>query len=149
MLNEEFRECMIELDIYLARKLWNHTFPHLVQPTTDQQMLVMLHHARTQTQSISLRLRAYSHRWLCDNGYPSGLPDELKPKAEQIFPKVVEAVGISVNVRSPEMQPVADAMHGAMVESVMNSFEDGVKDPKIVKDNMLLAKVKAFRKMIG
>src|SRR6266403_1167373 len=95
-----FRRCLIDLDVAAARKLWAQTRPGFVRPDNDKEMLIVLHHARTQASSIALRQRAWSHRWLLDHGYPSGLPDKLKPRAERIYPRVVEAVGISVNARS-------------------------------------------------
>jgi hypothetical protein len=75
---------------------------------SDAEALVTLHHARTQAESIALKLRAWSHRWLLEHGYPSGLPDHLKPSAERIYPRVVEGVGISVNFRSPILQPITE-----------------------------------------
>ena len=105
----------------------------------------MLHHARTQAASMPLNLRAYSHRWLLDHGYPSGLPDELKPRAERIYPRVASAVGISVNVRSAFMKPVAEALRGAMSDAVMDAYADGKTDPAFVSARMREAREKIMR----
>lgn len=148
-MQSEFQRCLIDLDIPAAKKLWAHCFPHLAQPADDNQTLFMLHRARTEAQSIPLKLRAYSHRWLLDNGYPSGLPDELKPKAERMYPKIVTGVGISVNFKSTELKPVADAVHRAMSDAVMTAYADNETDPAIVKALMMQARKKTISGLLG
>lgn len=149
MLSGELRRCLEAVDVAGVRRLWQHVSPHLPQPKTDAEARVAIHHARTQSQSIAFKLRAYSHRWLTDNGYPSGLPDELKPRAERIYPKVVEAVGISVNFRTPEFRPVSGLVRGAMSDAVLESFADRVTDPVKVSAHMAEAKRKTIRKLLG
>lgn len=147
--NAEFRRCLEQADIDGIRKLWKHVSPHLPQPKTDAEALVAVHRARTQSQSIAFKLRAYSHRWLTDQGYQSGLPDELKPRAERIYPKVVDAVGISVNFRTLEFKPVAALVQGAMSDAVLESFADHVTDPVKVSARMAEAKRKTIRGLLG
>src|SRR6476620_6475738 len=96
------RQCLEEANAPAVRKLWAEMCPHLPQPESDFEALACLHRARTEARSMPLNLRAYSHRWLLDRGFPSGLPDHLKPKADRLYPQVVSAVGIAVTVRSPE-----------------------------------------------
>src|SRR5882724_2493650 len=110
----EFRRCLEECDISAVRKLWWHLAPNLHQPASDHEALATIHRARTEAAWMRLRPRAYSHRWLLDHGYPSALPDELKPKAERLYPRIVEAVGISVNVTSPILKPLMALVHQAM-----------------------------------
>jgi hypothetical protein len=81
------RSILQDLDVQAARLAWGEP--------DDAKTLVMLHMARTAAKSIPMGLRAYSHRWLVDHGLPSQLPDELKPKAERMYPQVVSAVGIA------------------------------------------------------
>jgi hypothetical protein len=145
----EFRRCLEVVDIDGIRKLWAHVSPHLPQPQSDAEALVTIHQARTQAKSVAFNLRAYSHRWLTDNGYPSGLPDDLKPSAERVYPKIVEAVGISVNFRTLEFRPVANLVRGAMSDAVMESFADRVVDPVKVSAHMAEAKRTAVRKLLG
>ena len=102
----EVRRCLIDCDVAQLRKLWQHVAPHLPQPETDADALVSLHFARTLASFVSFRARAYSHRWLIDNGWPSGLPDHMKPRAERLYPRVVEGVGVSVNASSKLFQPI-------------------------------------------
>lgn len=145
----EFRRCMVELDIVTMRKLWRHVSPHLPQPKTDEETLAALHLARTQARSMPLKLRAYSHRWLTERGIPSQLPDQLRPKAERMYPVVADAVGISVNAKSSILQPIVPLIRGAMESAVLESYADGQKDPSIIKVRMNEAKLTTVRKLVG
>lgn len=109
-----FKRCLEQLDVEGIRKLWRHVSPHLHQPATEHETLATLHRARTQCRAIGLRLRAYSHKWLLDHGYGSGLPDELKPVAERIYPRKVEGVGVAVRM------PKAFAAAGEEIQREMN-----------------------------
>lgn len=141
-----FRHCLEECDVIGIRRLWAHVAPDLPQPTNDHEALATLHRARTEARSIALRLRAYSHRWLLDHGYPSGLPDELKPRAERLYPQVVEAVGIAVGSKYPE---VVTSIRGAMEYAVLDTHADGVTDPVIVKNRMMEARARERRALFG
>lgn len=149
MHSAEFRRCLEQLDVAAIRKLWHHVSPHLPQPKTDAEALVTLHHARTQTESIAIKLRAWSHRWLLDHGYPSGLPDHMKASAERIYPRVVEGVGISVNFRSPILKPITEQVRGAMEDAVSEAYADKRTEPAFVRARMLEARATAMRKLVG
>lgn len=136
----EFRRCLEQCDVAAIRRLWAHVSPHLPQPASDTEALATIHRARTETKSIPLKLRAYSHRWLAERNLPSGLPDELRPAAERMYPRVVEAVGISVNAKSEWLRPVARAMQGAMSDAVMDAYAHGKTDPVFVKARMMEAR---------
>src|SRR5262249_47481856 len=71
----EFRRCLEQLDVAGIRKLWRHVSPNMPQPKNDAEALISLHSARTQSEAMPIKLRAWSHRWLLDNGLPSQLPD--------------------------------------------------------------------------
>lgn len=149
MHSAEFRRCLEEIDIAGVRRLWAHVSPHLPQPKTDHEALVTIHHARTQANSIRLRLRAWSHRWLLDNGYPSGLPDELKPSAERLYPKIVQGVGISVNAKSALMKPITGLIRKSMEDAVSDAFADGNIDPVFVSARMKEAREKEVKRLLG
>lgn len=150
MSASEFRRCLEECDIDGVRKLWAHVSPHLPQPTSHADTLVIIHRARTQTNSIALNLRAYSHRWLLDQGYSSGLPDELKPSAERLYPKVTGAVGLSINVGSPWLKPIVPIVRGAMQDAVLEAEADGkLDDASHVKRRMMEAREYTMKKLIG
>lgn len=139
----EFRRCLEECDVSGIRRLSAHVMPHLPQPKSDAQALVSIHHARTQSVWIRLPLRAYSHRWLLERGLPSGLPDELKPSAERLYPQKTAAVGISVNSKYPVVQR---AIHGAMRDAVLETYADGhAEQPEIVKARMMEARARERR----
>jgi hypothetical protein len=141
------RQVLVECDVFGARRLWAEYAPHMPQPKDDAEALVCLHRARTESASIALRLRAYSHRWLVDHGWPSGLPDELKPMVERIYPAVAAAVGIAVKSAHPE---VATEVRGAMEAAVLEADADGrLTDVPFVKRRMLEARAKARKRLFG
>lgn len=148
-LPEHFRQCMVELDINLARKLWKHIAPNMPQPGNDADVLATMHMARTQMRTIAFKLRAYSHRWCVDNGFPSALPDELKPKAERIYPRIVDGVGIACKAMSPVTAPVLHLVRREMENAVLEAYADRRTEPSFVKGRMMEARAKAKRKLLG
>lgn len=150
MINAAFRRCLETLDTADASRLWAHAFPHLPAPDNDVAMLTMLHVARTQTKSIAFKLRAYSHRWLLERDLPSQLPDELKPSAERVYPRVALAVGISYMFRDPLLKPASDMIRGAMETAVLEAEGDGkLLDSEHVKARMYEARDRERRALFG
>lgn len=141
-MNDEFRKILIALDANAARRAWSVVAPHLPQPATDAEALVCLHMARTAAETIPPKHRFYSHRWLTDNGYPSGLPDRLRPPAERMYPKKVDAVGVAVKSAVPEIRT---AITGAMSDAVADCYANGDRDPLIVKPQMMAARARERR----
>lgn len=141
-MNDAFRQALIELDVPAARAVWSSVAPHLPQPATDDEALACLHMARTQAQTIVPRLRFTSHRWLLDHGYPSQLPDGLKPSAERMYPRIVDAVGVAVRSQHPE---VRTAITGAMSDAVADCYANGDRHPLVVKPQMLAARARERR----
>jgi len=145
-----FRECMEQLDATRARAVWGHVCPHLPQPANDAHTLVVLHMARTAAASMKFKSRAYSHAWLVERGYPSQLPDELKPSAERMYPRNAPAVGISVNFRAPELAPAAVMIRGAMENAVLEAEADGkLENSEHVKARMAEARAKERKALFG
>lgn len=145
-----FRRCLEAGDANAARLLWKYVFPALPQPTSDLEALATLHAARTAARSILFKLRAYSHRWLVDNGYPSAMPDELKPKAERVYPRVTAAVGISVNTKSEILKPITGLVRAAMEDAVLEAHADGkLGDSAFVKVRMFEAKDRIIKQLVG
>jgi hypothetical protein len=149
MHSAEFRRCLEALDVAAMRKLWRRVSPHLAQPKDDAEALATIHHARTQSESIGLKLRAWSHRWLLERGYPSGLPDHMKPAAERLYPRVVESVGISVNFSSPILQPIAAEVRGAMEHAVQDAYASKRTEPAFLRARMQEARETTMRKLVG
>lgn len=145
--SDEMRRCLELLDVDGVRRLWAHISPHLPQPQSDAQALVMLHRARTEARSVRFKLRAYSHRWLVDNGWPSGLPDELKPKAERIYPRFVGGVGISVNTKSDWLKPAALEIRKSMENAVEDAYAEGRTEPAFVSARMAEARLYTINKL--
>ncbi len=143
----EMRRCLERCDILGTQKLWAHIAPNMPQPKSDADTLMVIHHARSQSVWLRLRDRAYSHRWLLDHGYPSGLPDDLKPKAERMYPVVVEGVGIAVKATSRLMRPLVAEVHRAMTDAVLEVYADGHKGPEFVKARMQEARNKILSRI--
>jgi hypothetical protein len=101
-----------------------------------------MHAARTGSDSISFRARAYSHAWLIERSLPSILPDELRPRAERMYPRPADAVGIAVHTRTP----IALAIRGAMEDAVRDA---GVHDPALTKRAIMSARAHVRRKLLG
>jgi hypothetical protein len=146
-MHEHFRAALETLDIALLRKMWARVMPHLPQPQTDEQALTAAHVARTAAQSVSFRARAYSHAWLIERGLPSRLPDELKPRAERMFPRVVDAVGIAVRALNEDRKPLARIIERAMSDAVADCYANGDRDPEIVKARMREARASMFKRL--
>lgn len=145
-LQDQFRQYLVAADVDGVRRLWAHAFPNMPQaPQRDRDVLIQIHLARTQMVSIPLKLRAYSHRWLLDNGYPSMLPDDMKPKAERIYPRIAEAVGISVTASNPLFKPVAKSIERAMADAVEDAFASGRREPEFLKARMNEARAREHR----
>lgn len=132
----QFRQCLIDLDVVGICDLWFHVSPHLPQPKNNDEALATIHYARTQARSIPLRLRCYSHAWLCERGLPSGLPDCWKPKASRLYPHNVNAVGVAVLAMSEANKPMARAIEKAMSDAAMECYADGVTDVDRIRGRM-------------
>ena len=149
-LRSAMQSCLMTLDVPLARKIWQEQFSHLESPKSDEEMLAMLHVARTQNPMINLRFRSYSHRWLIERGLPSMLPDELKQSAERMYPRMVSSVGISVNSNSPIVHPIIPFVQSAMENAVLEVYADGKQeDIKLLKQRMEEARLMTVRKLLG
>lgn len=144
-----FRRLLEAGDVDGLVKAWAAVAPHLPRPETREQAEIAMHVARTAAISIEFRHRAWSHRWLTERDLPSHLPDDLKPKAERMYPRIVEGVGISVNVRNPLLKPAAVEVRKAMEVAVEESFADGKKDPAFVTARMQEAREKTWRALMG
>ena len=146
----ELQRVAESLDVPGARRVWKAIAPHLPQPGGDHEVLIMLHHARTQSDTIAFKHRAYSHAWLGDRAIPSGLPDHLKPRAERLYPRVVSAVGIGVLAMSRVVAPIANQIRTSMEDAVLEAEADGkLLDSPHVRRRMAEAKERTVKKLVG
>lgn len=133
---DEFRRCLVDCDIEGIRKLWKHVYPSMPQPESDEDTLVCIHLTRTAAERVPFRFRAYSHAWLTERTIRSLLPDELRPKADRMYPHVVSAVGICVATLGNRKTDYHHAVMRAMSDRVADLYADGIEDPLIVKARM-------------
>ncbi len=143
----EFKRCLETCDVVAIRKLWQHIAPHLHQPSTDFETLATIHCARTRSEWCSFRLRAYSHSWLIDHGFPSLLPDNLKSKAERLYPRIVEGVGISINYGSNLLTVAGKMIQDEISNAVAELYADGDTDVAIVKNRIKEVREVAIRRL--
>lgn len=136
------------MDVGGAIALWAVACPHLPVPGADEAVVVM-HMARTGAASLDLRHRAYSHAWLRDNDYPSQLPDEMRPRAERMYPKIADSVGISVNTSSDLFRPIVPLVERAMSDAVLECYADGHRESEVVRPRMFEARRDVVRKLLG
>lgn len=143
--SSEFRRILEACDARAARAAWARLAPGMPQPESDADALIVIHRARTEARSMPLRARAYSHRWLLDHGIPSGLPDELLSRAERLYPKIVEGVGIMALFPQPHT-PIVQA---AMRDAVNECYADRRTEPAFVKARMMEAREREKRLLLG
>jgi hypothetical protein len=144
-----FRIALEAGDLATLRGLWASAAPHLPQPASDAEAEIVMHRARTESGAVTLRARAWSHRWLTERNLPSGLPDHLRPKAERLFPIVAEGVMISVKARSEIFRPAAAQIERAMSDAVADAYADGRKDPVFVRARMAEARARTAKALFG
>lgn len=145
----EFFRCMVAMDVAVARRLWAHMNAHLYQPASDDEMAIVLHHARTQSDQVPLRKRAYSHAWLRERSLPTGLPDALRPAAERLYPVIVDAVAISCRGSSPLMAPIVGLVRKSMENAIEDAYAEGRREPGFVRARMEEARQGTVKKLLG
>lgn len=139
-------DCLERVDIEGMRRLWAKVAPQM--PTHDNAgMVAAIHLARTRSELVRFKLRAYSHAWLIDHSYPSLLPDDLRPRAQRLYP--VTALGVGIAVRS-KYEEVKAVITGAMSDAVLEAEADGrLMDSPFVKSRMMEARKNATKKLFG
>lgn len=148
--NTEFLRLLEAGDAAAVVAAWSQLFPGMPKPESQAQAEIVLHHARTQTEALRLQHRAYSHAWLCERGLPSGLPDNLRPSAERVYPVKKLAVGVSVNFSAPWLRPAASLIRGAMEDAVLEAHEDGkLADSAHVSARMKEARAREEKALFG
>lgn len=145
----DFRRCLESGDVDGLRAAWAAVMPELPQPETREQAEIVMHRARTEAECLPLRARAYSHRWLTERLLPSGLPDHLKPGAERLYPRVVDAVGVSINFRSRLLKPASRIVERSMCDAVEDAYAAGRKEPAFVKARMTEARDRTIKALFG
>lgn len=145
----EFRQLLEAGDVDALRSAWHRLMPHLPQLKTREEAEIAMHMARTGASTVTLRARAYSHRWLVERGHQSQLPDELKPKAERMYPVIVEGVGIFIETRNDFLKPALLEVRGAMEDAVNDAYAEGRTEPSFVKARMEEARTKTMQLLFG
>ncbi len=66
-----------------------------------------------------------------------------------MYPRVVEGVGISVNIMSPTLKSIAPVIQKSMEDAVQECYNDGKTDIIFIKKRMKEAKDRTIRKLFG
>ena len=134
----EFRRCLVDCDKEGIRKIWKHVAPNMPIPENDDDTLVCIHITRTATERLPFRFRAYSHSWLRERFpvNPSLLPEDLKPRAERMYPRIVSAVGICVASFGNKKTDYHHHVSTKLCELVADMYADGIEDPVLIKARM-------------
>ena len=149
MSGAQFRQALADGDLEALRGIWASAMPHLPQPSREAAEIAM-HRARTETGSLPLRPRAYSHRWLTERGHESGLPDRLKQPAERLYPRVVEAVGYSFTIQSPIFRPAGQVIQDAVCGAIEDIYADAASpEVPMVKARMAEVRDLTIRREFG
>jgi hypothetical protein len=133
---QEFRRCLIQMDVAGMMRLWAYVAPHLARQS-PKHALISMHMARCEMKHIATRLKVYSQEWLIERGYQkvdgrwvSGvLPDEV----------ISSAVGIAVRSSDPR---VRKRIHRAMSDALENERARGATDPERQREAMLRARAR-------
>lgn len=150
MTHRTFRDLLESGDVRQLMKHWRAAAPHLPQPETVEQAEIVMHMARTGAESVSFDKRAYSHAWLTERARPSQLPDNLKPRAERLYPRVVSAVMIANKVTNQYFAPAAAEVQTAMEHAVLDAQAEGrLEDSVFVHARMMEARDRTYRQLFG
>ena len=139
MASASFREALGSGDVRRTWQLWAAISPDMPQPENYDEAEVVMHQARTASESMALEKRIYSHAFLDERGLPSHLPDEMKPKRERKGPPVIfSAALICVGTLSSnsDRREEAKAMERAMEDAVGDMIMSGVTDRKRIAKRM-------------
>ena len=130
MLQAAFRDCLDSGDAVRLLKIYGTVYPKMPAPKDVEEAWVVLHQARTGAESVKLEKRFYSHAWLMERGLKSSLPDELRPKVQQICPVIVSAVGVAVKAFSSRSDRVEEAasLEQVMARAAGDMIRDGIFD---------------------
>lgn len=77
------------------------------------------------------------------------MPDNLKPRAERIYPKIVAGVGVSMNASSDLMVAILPIVHRSVNNAIEEAFADGRTEPGFVSTRMRAAREATVRQLIG
>jgi len=150
MLHDHFRQALEDGDVSLLRKMWAHAAPRMPQPLTEAEAAGIMHYARTVSEVVTFRSRAYSHAWLLERSLPSGLPDRLRPRAQRLYPVTVSAVGLAVGGKSEISRAVGPYILDAMETAVLELEADGqLLNTPLVRQRVQEARTTEMRRLIG
>lgn len=134
----DFRDCLLTMDVARARSIWAAIAPHLPQPADAREAERLMHMARVESRSMPAAAIEYSRAWLAER-YPA---------------TTALAVGIAVGLHTNAgWQRRRDLdVRNEMSEAVLLSVRDGLDldgDAVEVKRRMMAYRERAHRHFYG
>jgi hypothetical protein len=77
---------------------------------------------------------------------PSGLPDDARKKADRLYPRIADSVGVACRSSFPE---VAKFIQMAMNSAVLDCYADNRRDADFVKPIMMERRAAAKKALHG
>jgi len=145
-----FHQALVAGDVARCREIWAVVGSHLPQPNNLGETEVIMHRARTETKNIPLSKRVFSHDWLIERKYLSGLPDRLRPKRDQVVPRLVSAVGVCVSSQSKliDRKEECKEIEYVMSQAAGEMIDAGIFDKARTQKRMWDAKDQWIRRKI-
>ena len=137
-----FRDVLDTGDAARYRFIWGEVYPSLPQLKDIDEARLSLHQARTNAESVRLEKRLYSHSWLRERGYQSGLPVCFRPEGEQVEQRIISAVGVAVTCLSdsPTRRLEAKEIERIMGEAGAELIRAGIFDKELTAKHMWQAR---------
>jgi len=143
----EYRRCLMEADVPGIMRVWNHTDPHLPQPSPSEALL-QLHLARAEAKSIPKKLRMYSFDLLYEQGIKKIDGEWVKDEPVFLGEGDPSIKALSVGIASKSSYPeVKTRIEAAMKDAYLNEIAKGITEPAIHRKKMLEARAKQRFKM--
>lgn len=142
-----FRAALFDGDARRMVDIWRTNYPDMPVPTDITSAEIVMHRARTETMSLPLAKRFYSHQWLTERGYDSGLPIDLRARWERERQRIVAAVGISVNT-PPSRAGLGLEIRAAMENVAGEMLADGVEDHIRIRHEMQHARMLVRKRLM-
>ena len=137
-----FRDVLDTGDAARYRLIWGDVYPSLPQLKDIDEARLSLHQARTSAESVRLEKRLYSHSWLRERGFQSGLPVELRPEGEQVEHRIISAIGVAVTSMSssPTRRLEAKEIERIMANAGADLIRAGIFDKELTAKHMWQAR---------
>lgn len=135
MHNDEYRRCLIALDVPAMIRLHEHHSPHMPR-LKPADALCSMHIARVEMKYLRRNLKQYSRDWLRERGIQKV---DGRWEIGEAPPIISDCVGISSSSKYPG---VSKKIVRAMGDALDDARAKGIYEPPMQKERMLGARAK-------